>query len=185
METGVSSFLKRWLDARCKQPTGLAPINFEGVGTYLNDYASVAQRLLRDSDCLGVIGLLDWYGFPRNGTRVEEVRERLQASVSHSRFRQHFAVHETEAWLLSDLRLFPEVVGRLLPKNDPEKINLRHPPSKALESAYRQALKNKSYDKIKGARLFTELDPDLAASRCPHLKLLLDDLLELASCPPA
>jgi hypothetical protein len=182
---GVPSFLKRWLDARCKQRTGLAAFKFGGVGDYLNEYGRVAERFLDDPNCLGVIGLLDWYGFPRNDANVEEARARLQASVSHSRFRQHFAVHETEAWLLSDLRLFPKAVSPLLPKNDPEKINLRHPPSKALETAYRRALKNKPYDKIKGARLFTELDPDLAAGRCPHLKLLLDDLLELASCPTA
>ena len=43
----------------------------------------------------------------------------LEAQVGHDRFRQHFAVLETEAWLLCDPTLVPEGV----PKKSPEQIN--------------------------------------------------------------
>jgi hypothetical protein len=40
---------------------------------------------------------------------------------------------------------------------------------------------NKAYKKpLEGSNLFRKLDPELAYSRCPHLQLLLDDILNLA-----
>jgi hypothetical protein len=102
--------------------------------------------------------------------------------VGHSRFRQHFAVHELEAWLLAAPTVLPADVAKALPGKCawPESVNFDEPPAKLLERLYRAKLK-RSYKKITdGADLFRRLDPEAAAAKCPQLRVLLDELLALA-----
>ena len=102
--------------------------------------------------------------------------------VGQPNFRQFFAVHETEAWLLSASGIFPPEVKKALPPKiaTPEAVNFDLPPAKLLDKLYKEKLK-RSYKKVTdGAELFAQLDPVTAYNRCPYLKLMLDDMLLLA-----
>ena len=138
---------------------------------------------------IAAIGLLDLYGptfYPPNCTSAKDryawAKEHLEQRVNHPRFRQHFAVHETEAWLLSEPDVLPREVKNALPgrHSKPETVNFDEPPAKLLDRLYRERM-GKRYKKVTdGVNLFQSLSPDRAYEKCPALKALLDDMLELA-----
>ncbi len=183
-------FFKRWLDPRLRQPIALPPVRFEGSADYRRKFATRARLDLQQGHIIGIVGLLDLYGsgleYPvalSQDERYAWAKQMLQAEVGDTRFCQHFAVHETEAWLLSDPAIFPSLIARSFPGtvSDPESIDFQEPPSKLLRRLYREKL-GKDYKKVSdGADLFGKLDPSIACSKCPHLKLLLDDMLRLAT----
>jgi hypothetical protein len=116
-ERTLCSFLKRWLDPRLSHPVGVQPVRFSGSSEYLKSFAQRARRVLDSGHLIAVIGLLDLYGarlpFPPNLStdgKCDWAKTELERRVGGSRFRQHFAVHETEAWLLSDPNVFPASV---------------------------------------------------------------------------
>jgi hypothetical protein len=114
--------------------------------------------------------------------RYTWAKEHLEQRVGHPKFRQHFAVHETEAWLLADPEVLPREVCKALPAkiSRPETINFNEPPASLLNRTYRERL-GKGYRKaIDGPNLFQSLSPDRAYEKCPALKALLDDMLSLA-----
>ena len=95
---------------------------------------------------IAVVGLLDLYGaslsYPPNLTadaKYALAKTELERRVGDPRFRQHFAVHETEAWLLSDPGIFPAAIrDRLANEADrPESVNFEEPPAKLLHRVYR------------------------------------------------
>jgi hypothetical protein len=97
-------------------------------------------------------------------------------------FFHFFAVHEVEAWLLSQPDIFPLKVKKAFPKkiNNPETVNFDEPPAKLLKRLYSLQLR-RSYKKVvNGKELFGKLNPDVAYQNCPKLKELLDKMLELA-----
>jgi hypothetical protein len=183
----LPQFLRRWVDPRLKDNVGLAPVNLDGVSNYLKEFANRAQLDLGAAGVLGCIGIIDLYGsglpYP-NGTieaKYEWAKNELERQVGHPRFRQHFAVHETEAWLISDPQIFPRDIASHVPKTPtPERINFHDPPSHRLKDLYWQNLGKKYRKPIEGSRLFQKLDPEVACARCPHLKLLLEDIIALA-----
>lgn len=106
----------------------------------------------------------------------------MKKRVGDSRFRHFFAVHEIEAWLLSEPMLFPAEVRTGFPGtvDQPETVNFDEPPAKLLERLYKDRLKQ-TYKKVThGKELFDKLDPDTAHARCPRLRELLDEMLKLA-----
>lgn len=128
-----------------------------GLPIYPNDKKTVTERL-------------DW------------ATEHIEGLVGRERFHQFFAVHEIEAWLLSQPDIFPRDVQTTLPKSikPPERINFDKPPGSLLNSLYKQATR-KGYKKfVNGPALFEKLDPSVAYAKCPHLKRLLHTMLELA-----
>ncbi len=102
--------------------------------------------------------------------------------MNERRFRQYFAVHETEAWLLADRTILPERVGSALPGRaaQPETVNFDEPPSMLLDRLFREKLQTAYKKVVDGSNLFRALSPDLAYTTCPYLKQLLDDMLKLA-----
>ena len=186
-ETSLPNFFKSWLDPQLEQSIGITVRRFSGVGDYRRDFAKRARLLLDTPEIVGVVGLIDFYGsglsYPP-GTISEKCRwakQLLENQVNHSRFRQHFAVHETEAWLFAQPEIFPKAIAEVLPRNAaPESINTNHPPGSRLRELYPKYIGKKYGKPIEGSRLFEKLDPAIASEKCPHLKLLLDDLLELA-----
>ena len=186
-------FLKRWLDPKLSQPVGIKSVRFEGWHDYVDEIAKkVALNLSGQtgSDVIAGIGLLDLYGptlFPDEVSTVDQKfvwgkRHLEENIVKHERFFQHFAVHETEAWLLSDHTIFPNAVRLGVQKisRSPESVNFDEPPSKFLKRLYREKL-DKSYKKVTdGTNLFKDLMPERAYDKCPYLRKLLDDMLSLA-----
>ena len=141
------------------------------------------------SDVIAGIGLLDLYGptfFPDGSWTVDQKhawgKQHIEKIVKNPGFFQHFAVHETEAWLLSDHTIFPDVIRPVVQKSSrpPESVNFDEPPSTFLGRMYREKL-HKPYKKVTdGTNLFKDLMPELAYQRCPYLKKMLDDMLGLA-----
>ncbi|PTL77693.1 DUF4276 family protein [Vitiosangium sp. GDMCC 1.1324] len=193
----LPEFLKRWLDARLPQKVGIKIVRFEGWRDYDGESAKKVELNLGGkvgADVIAGIGLLDLYGptfYPADKTtaaaRYEWAKAHLEKKVGHERFRQHFAVHETEAWLLADPTILPGAVSKALPgkSHQPETVNFNEPPAKLLERLYKEKL-GRSYKKlIDGANLFAELSPDVAQAKCPYLRRLLQDMLVLAQAAMA
>jgi hypothetical protein len=187
-ERAIPAFLKRWLDPRLSNPVGVRSVSFQGSGDYVKSFAQRAKKDLDSGGLIAVIGLLDLYGaaleFPPDSTtdnKYKWAKTKLEREVGDSRFRQHFAVHETEAWLLSDPGIFPPAIGKRLKNraHRPESVNFQRPPAKLLHQVY--SADGRDYKKVvNGSALFNNLDPNRAYRRCPHLKMLLDDMLSLA-----
>ena len=188
----LPDFLHRWLDTRLPQRVRIAPVRFEGWRDYYKEIGKKVSLSLTGrsgQDVIAGIGLLDLYGptfYPDDKTtaaeRIAWAKTHLEGRVSHPRFRQHFAVHETEAWLLADPANLPVEVRNTLPgrTDQPETVNFNEPPARLLERLYLSGT-SKAYRKvIHGSNLFQALDPEVAAQKCPNLRLLLEDMLRLA-----
>lgn len=188
----LGQFIKRWLDTRLAKPVRIKVVRLDGWRNYEKEIGKKVNLNLSGvggADVIAAIGLLDLYGptFYPNGTstateRYAWAKQRFEKMVGHPKFRQHFAVHETEAWLLADPTILPDQVATALPGNcrEPETVNFVDPPSKLLSRLYRSRL-NVGYKKVTdGANLFQALDPGTAGSKCPHLQQLLNDMLALA-----
>jgi len=191
-DIALPAFLKRWLDPRLGQPVGIRTVRFDGWAALLKDAPLKAKMHLNGpakADLIAVISLLDLYGptfYPSHliagDARYAWARGHIEAQVKHPRFFQFFAVHELEAWLLSDPRIFPAEIKKSLPGKvaNPETVNFDEPPAKLLERLYAAHTK-RSYKKVvNGRELFGRLDPEVAYRQCPRLKELLDKMLELA-----
>jgi hypothetical protein len=188
----VPAFLKRWLDVRLEKRVGVKPVRFEGCVEFEREMSKKAIMYLNgpdQADIVGVVGLLDLYGptfYPENTTTASErlswATTKLEKRVGHDKFKMFFAVHEVEAWLLSDPTLFPREVGRALRSESehPEEVNFDNPPSKRLNDVYFRKT-DRGYKKTThGSQLFAKLDPDVAASKCPQLRCMLECMLEMA-----
>ncbi len=198
--TAVPEFLRRCINSKDVLPdrVGIDTVNLKGGGTELFDrIISKAEEYLRgprqDANIIAVLGMLDLYNPSFDGLgpkRLHSVEERhdwavkeISARVNHNRFRMFFAVHEVEAWLLSQ----PENLHVTLSENDlaqcrkPETINFMTPPSKWLNQRY-QAQLRKTYKKVVyGNQLFSKLQPEAAYTKCPYLGKMLDEMKDLAS----
>ncbi|NDY55724.1 DUF4276 family protein [Desulfovibrio sulfodismutans] len=179
-------FFRRWLAAGGCGHVGVVASSFRGNDNYLKEYAKKARLFLAVKDVIGVIGLLDLYGLKHpqalTGTmaqRYKNMQGELEKNVAGV-FRQHFAVHELEAWLLSDPDLFDSPLRPKLPKKSPEKVNFDMLPAKVLEKHYPTVLGRDYKKTTDGVTLFQKLDPAVAAAKCPYLKALLEDLLDMA-----
>jgi hypothetical protein len=187
----IDKFLKRWLDARLDDPVGISLVKFEGWSELVREIRDKAHFHLEESpkkdEIIAVIGLIDLYGPDFYPAKAESVKERyeagrkfMQEKVGHEKFRQFFAVHETEAWLLSDHTLFPTAITKALSKvKTPETVNFDEPPAKLLDKLYQRELKQ-SYKKVVQAKnLFPKLDPNTVYAKCPYFARMMEDLLTL------
>jgi hypothetical protein len=190
---GLPEFLKRWLDPRLSSHrSGIKVIRFQGVSSYYEDIEAEVELNLsgeKGADVIAAIGLLDLYGLPfvpedkkTVDARYAWAKKHLEQRVGHPRFRQHFAVHETEAWLLAHPENLPQEIKKALPgrASQPETVDFDEPPAKLLAKLYRDKLGQRYRKVIDGSNLFQSLSPDRAYEKCPYLKNLLDDMLSLA-----
>jgi hypothetical protein len=188
-KNALPTFLARWLDARLSCSVRITPVEHHGWRELYDEAPKKAELHLREKDVIAVISLLDLYGpdfYPKNLTTVDEryewAKKHIEEKVGQSKFRQFFAVHEVEAWLLSDLNIFPREIRSGFPGNaqHPETVNFNEPPAKLLGRLYGQRLKQ-SYKKVTyGKELFDKLSPETAVQKCPRLKEMLDEMLKLA-----
>ncbi len=188
----LPAFLKRWLDLRLSRRVGIKTVKFEGWPEY---YADIRKKVALNlsgrvgADVIGCIGLLDLYGpdfYPGGvdnaGDRYRWATKHIEVMVDEPRFSQHFAVHETEAWLLADETILPPNVASALPGRcaRPEEVDFDDPPAKLLKRLYREKLRRGYKKVIDGSALFRKLDPDRARGCCPYLAKLLDNMLATA-----
>jgi len=133
---------------------------------------------------------LDFYGPTFYPSHLKESKERydwakkdIEGKVNQAKFFQFFAVHEVEAWLLSEPNIFPVDVKRALPKkiSHPETVNFNEPPAKLLERLYPIHVRPSYKKVVNGKELFSKLNPNIAYNKCPNLKELLDKMLYLAT----
>jgi hypothetical protein len=188
----LAEFLKKWLDPQLSQPVGIKIVRFEGWREYNSDIEQKVTLHLAEptgTKVIAAIGLIDLYGptfYPPSKKTVRErynwAKSHFEAQVHHERFRQHFAVHEIEAWLLADPNALPPDVRSALPRkcNRPETVNFDDPPARLLERLYQKKLHRHYKKTTDGSHLFTKVDLNTAYNKCPYLKKLLDDLLALA-----
>jgi Domain of unknown function (DUF4276) len=190
----LPELLRRWLDQHCNPRVGIAIVKFAGWSDYYENIARKVQLHLssgRREDVLGGIGLLDLYGptlYPANArdadSRKKWAKAEIERRAGNPLFRQHIAVHETEAWLLSQPAIFPKPVADALAQRvqNPELVNFDQPPAKLLDRLYWDKLGKKYKKVIDGVDLFRKLDINIARSRCPSLLEFLDAAKELARC---
>jgi hypothetical protein len=192
----IGDFLGRWLNPQLRKRVGMDVVNLKNFGAFKNKAAERARDYLGGGEgrhVIAVIGLLDLYGPDRSDfypLNKQSADERYDWGVAYfeqqvdnpSRFRMFFAVHELEAWLLSQPSVLPREVAERVARDrrDPEKVNFNRPPAKMLRESYTQELHREYKKTVDGPRLFAQLDPETARQRCPHLKRLLDDMLALA-----
>lgn len=191
-QKALPKFLKRWLDPRLSSKVRVQPVLFVGWSDLVKNLVKKAHAHLNGpgaSEIIGLISVLDLQGpdfYPRDKTtssqRYAWAKAELERRVEHPKFRQHFAVHDCEAWLLSDLEIFPREVGQHLPGKcqQPETVNFNEPPNRLLQRFYRERL-GETYKKIiHGSELFEQLDPVVTREKCPRFRDMLDDMLALA-----
>ncbi|EFQ24243.1 hypothetical protein Apau_1827 [Aminomonas paucivorans DSM 12260] len=191
-DKALPAFLKRWLDPKLDFPVGIQTVRFDGWPDLWQSAAKKAKMYLKGSSkdkIIAVISLLDLYGptiYPVHLTGIDERvawgKRELENQVKEEKFFHCFAVHEVEAWLLSQPDLFPLGVRNAFPGKivDPETVNFDEPPAKLLDRLYRQHTKHPYKKVINGRDLFSRLDPDRACEKCPQLQDLLDTMLRLA-----
>jgi len=184
----LPEFFKRWLDPKLPAPVRIAPVKAEGWRDFLRKMPRKIGEHVRDQNVIGVIGLLDLSGpeYPPEKRTVAErypwLVEQMQTKVAAEKFHPFAAVHELEAWLLSDPTIFPpEIRDTLLSKvSSPEGVNFDEPPKKLLTRLYREKLKKSYRATVDTVNLFARLDPAKAYTKCPYLRSLLEKMLELA-----
>lgn len=191
-QKAIPAFLKRWLDPRLSQRTGIQTVRFEGWPELIDD---MHQRTLmylespKSTEIIAVIALLDLYGpkiYPNHLGSAEDrlawATNHLESKVNRDRFKVFFAVHEVEAWLLSSPNLFPPEIRKALPPTvqQPETVDFDEPPAKLLQRHYRDRL-GRTYKKVtNGKALFDQLDPQTVFEKCPHFRHMMETMLKLA-----
>jgi hypothetical protein len=187
----LSVFFHKWLDPQLPTASklGITPVKFQGVSNYLDDLPQKVALYLDNGRANFVFGLVDLYGIPGDRidiSRCTTIEEKVKAARAYIRslvpvqhrdqFRQHFAVHEVEAWLLAYADEWPAAVRSQISKQPPEQVNFNEPPAKFLK----RVLGGRYKKTTTAMNLFPKVDPQVAIDRCPYLKLLADDLLRVA-----
>ena len=191
-DKALPAFLKRWLDPRLESPVGIQTVRFDGWPELFRDAEQKAKMHLNGPSkdkIIAVISLLDLYGptfYPADLTEKDKrylwAKQMIEDKVKEKKFFQFFAVHEVEAWLLSQPDIFPASVRNAFPGKvaKPETVNFDEPPAKLLDKLYRQHTKRTYKKVVNGKELFGKLDPAVAYEKCPRLRELLDKMLALA-----
>jgi hypothetical protein len=189
----LRGFLRRWLDGQINTRVGIDSVRLEGIDEFVSGVRTkihTHSNSEKAGNAIGYIGLADVYrfpGYPDSATSVEQrcdwARKKMLRKVDHPKFRMHFAVHEVEAWLLSDPDIFPEAVKKALPgraSHEPEAVDFDEPPGKLLRRLYREKLGQEYKKRVNGPALFRVLDPKKVYAKCPYFRRMLDDMLDLA-----
>jgi hypothetical protein len=188
----LPAFFKRCLDPKFSKSVGMQPVLFFGWSDLVKSFARRAHAYLNGpgrEDIIAVVSLLDLYGpdfYPENKTTADQrfawAKAELEGKVGHPKFRQYFAVHECEAWLLSQPEGLPDDVKKGLPGRHahPETVDFNEPPKKLLKRLYREKLRDTYKEVTHGSELFAALDPETAQRKCPRLRAMLEDMTALA-----
>jgi hypothetical protein len=139
----LTTFIHKWLDPKLPQGrrVGITAVKFQGVSNYLDDLPTKVALHLDGGHANFVVGLVDLYGIPPSRidlsqcatvkekvVRARDFMRNLVPKKYRDRFRQHFAVHEVEAWLLA----YPEKLSQ--EKKDQVQIKKKQRADKSLTS---------------------------------------------------
>ena len=112
----LPTFFHKWLDPQLPEGArvGISAVNFRGVSNFLDDLPKTIRLYLNERRANFVVGLVDLYGLPPDRIDLSgcaSIKEKVSVARQYirnlvpaqfrDRFRQHFAVHEVEAWLLA------------------------------------------------------------------------------------
>lgn len=187
----LPTFFHNWLDPQLpsESKVGIIPVKFQGVSDFLDGLAKKVEMYLNNRRANFVVGLVDLYGLPPDRidlSTCNNVKEKVVTARKYIRslvpkqfqnqFRQHFAVHEVEAWLLAYPEKWPSSVRKQIQKRPPEQVNFNEPPARFLK----RILGGRYKKTVRAKNMFPDVDPRIAIEKCPFLKLLADDLLEIA-----
>ena len=187
----LPAFFHNWLDPQLPKHGRVAiqAVKFQGVSNYLDDLAGKVELHLTERRANFVVGLVDLYGLPPGRfdfsgcatvtERVVAARKVIRGLVPArfaKRFRQHFSVHEVEAWLLAYPKCFPPEARAQIEKRPPEEVNFNEPPAKFLKRILGSTYKKTVYAR----NIFPDVDPQIAIDKCGFLRLLAQDLLAIA-----
>jgi hypothetical protein len=189
-EKCLREFFNRWLGKQSSRSVRIQIVKFNGWSDFGKKIAKKAEMYFNSrekTEIIGIIGLLDLYGptfYPDGVTskrdRINWGTKHFENEVNNTKFRIFFAVHELEAWLLSQPENLPTSVQKALPNREPEDVNFNEPPSKLLKRLYR-IKENVFYQKTThSVDLFKKLDSAIASDKCPLLAQMLDEMLSLA-----
>ncbi len=186
----LPGFIHNWLDPQLPQGrrVGITPVKFQGVSNYLDGLQKKVALYLDDGRANFVVGLVDLCGIPASRIDLSQyatVKDKIVAARAHmrsivpkeyrDRFRQHFAVHEVEAWLLAYPEEWPAAVRDQITRRAPEQVDLTEPPAKFLKRILGRYKKTTT-----AMNLFPKVDPQVAIDKCPFLRQFMEDLLSLA-----
>jgi hypothetical protein len=185
----LPDFLRRWLDSKLPVKVGVQPVRFNGWAEMAKDSPVKARLHLCRSDVIAVVALLDLHGptfYPPDRTTVAEryqwAKAHIEKQADQPRFLQFFAVHEIEAWILSQPDLLPPAVRKKLPgkHEKPETVNFDEPPAYLLNRLYVETTGRTYKKRTYGEELFRRLDPQVVWEKCPYFRELADELVNLA-----
>ena len=185
----LPDFLRRWLNSKLPTKIGIQPVGFNGWSEMVKDSPKKVPLHLGKPDVIAVIALLDLYGptfYPPDCTTVAErfewAKKHLENQVNNPRFHQYFAVHDVEAWILSQPSVLPPEVRKKLPgkAEKPETVNFNEPPADLLNRLYEEAIGRGYKKRVYGEELFRKLDPHVVYQKCSYFRKLADDLEKLA-----
>jgi hypothetical protein len=188
----LPEFLGRGLNQQLNKKVGIDTIDMRGWSNFTKEVRKRTHTHLdspRANSIIAVIGLLDLYAptfYPNLKASSDEKHDwavnHFESLVDRARFRMFFAVHEIEAWILSQPNLLPQPVQSSLPGSiaHPETVNHDQPPSHRLKQAYRDKLKTTYKKTTDGVNSFRQLDPAVVAQKCPRFHQMLNEMLALA-----
>jgi len=187
----LPAFFHKWLDPQLPQMSkvGITAVKFQGVSNFLDELARKVELYLDERRANFVVGLVDLYGIPTHRIDLSKhasIRQKVSAAREYirnlvpsqfrARFRQHFAVHEVEAWLLAYPERWPVTLREQIQRRPPEEVDFNEPPAKFLK----RILGGRYKKTVLAKNLFREVDPQSAIEKCPFLRLLAEDLLDIA-----
>ena len=197
-EQRVLPFLLNYFQARRRADEAQARLSarsLNGVSAYLTKIGpAVRNRIDVEGDQV-VFGLIDFYRcglhFVRPkaqdtdtlARRVEHLESQIHELIPtgcRRHFHQHFAVHEIEAWILSDEEPLHKRLGdsQLGPWPRPEEVNLNKSPSTQIMELYWNK-RRESYQKTTdGENLLRKANPDRIYEKCPYFREFVDEVLE-------
>ena len=165
---------------------GLKSINLDGK---LEKAGKFAGGYLDDQEVLAVFTLVDLQGMTKVAhqhedsleTKIQRVRDWLQAQVNHARanrFFRHVCVHQTEAWILAEGHALAARLGdpNITPDSNAELKNFQNPPSERLNDLFLRINRRRYNKKGDGTPLFKAMEFQPVYNSCQYFRELYDDL---------
>ena len=187
----IEGLIRKHLSEKTGQKIGVTAINIKGYGNFIRDLPQKVKKYLTGPDkdeILAVVGLMDLYKTPYTHEVNCPIRERILEETRHfeelvlqDRFRMFFAVHEYEAWLLSDFDKFdPSIKSKIASHaRNPEEVNTDEPPSKFLKRLYSEYLHREYKKTVDGKVLMGRIDPQKVYEKCPNYRVMFDFFISL------